>query len=66
MPAAAPIVLPQRAGSPLTGQKTHLGNLHLPTGGIGIEDVVGLLIRDFAVDPLRADWERIVDVGTRG
>lgn len=60
MPAAEPVVLPQRGGSPLAGAKTHLGNLHLPTGEIGIEAVVELLIRDFAVDPLRADWSDVL------
>ena len=63
--AAAAIVLPQRTGSPLTQAKTHLGRLHLPSGPIGVEDVVELLIRDFAAVPLRPDWQRVLDDNRR-
>ncbi len=59
--AAAPIVLPQRPGSPLAQTKAHLGRLHLPTGLIAVEDVVELLIRDFAAVPLRPDWREVLD-----
>jgi hypothetical protein len=60
VPAAEPIVLAQPSGSPLTGVKTHLSRLHLPTGRIGIEEIVELLITDFAVDPLRSDWKELL------
>lgn len=58
--AARSIVLKQRAGSQLTGQKTYLGNLHLPTARIFLEDLVELLIREFSVDPLSNNWEAIL------
>ena len=60
VPAAGSIVLRQRAASPLENQKTFLGNLHLPTGRILLDDIVELLIREFRVDPLRGDWEDIL------
>lgn len=50
-------ILKQRTGSPIAYQKTHLGKVHFPTGGIVIEDVAELLIREFGVDPLRDDWQ---------
>lgn len=58
--AAAPIVLPQPSGSPLAETKTHLSKLHLPTGRVGIEDIVELLITDFAVTTLRPDWQTVL------
>jgi hypothetical protein len=58
--ATTPVVLPQREGSGVAGMKTHLSRLHLPTGQLLIEDVVELLIRDFAVVPLRDDWEHVL------
>lgn len=60
VPAAPSIVLPQRAGSRRTTEKTHLGGLHLPTGRIGIADIAELLIRDFEVVPRREDWETVL------
>ena len=42
---------------------TYLNQLHLLTGRIVIEDIVEVLIREFAVVPLRTDWERILDDG---
>lgn len=56
VPAAGSIILGQRAGSPLKDQKTFLGNLHLPTGHVTLENIVGLLIREFQVVPRRDDW----------
>jgi hypothetical protein len=58
--AARSVVLKQRVGSQLAGQKTYLGNFHLPTARVFLEDVVELLIREFIVDPLRSDWEAIL------
>ena len=34
---------------------------HLPTGRVALEDFLRLLIRDFAVRPLRSDWEAILN-----
>jgi hypothetical protein len=59
--AAAPIILPQRPGSPVAQTKTHLARLHLPTGPIAVEDVVELLIRDLAAVPRRPDWQHVLD-----
>lgn len=58
--AAGAVELRQRAGSRLTGRKTHLGAFHLPTGQVLLEDGVELLVREFAVDPLLPDWESIL------
>lgn len=58
--AADSIVLQQRIGSRLATRKTHLGRLHFPTRHILLEDIVELLIREFRVDPLRADWEAVL------
>ncbi len=33
---------------------------HIPVGRITIEDVIGLLLRDFGVKPLREDWEDVL------
>jgi hypothetical protein len=56
-PVARAIHLQQRHGDT---QKTYLGNLHFPTGRIALEDIVELLIREFHVDPRRADWEAVL------
>jgi hypothetical protein len=61
MPAAAPVTLAQAYGSRIADQKTHLGKLHLPTGRIGIEEIVELLIVDFIVDPIFPNWKEILD-----
>ncbi len=41
-----------------------LGKMHLPTGGhvglVTLADIVRLLIAEFAVEPRRPDWARIV------
>jgi hypothetical protein len=63
VPAAAPLVLPQRPNSAMARRPTYLNQLHLLTGRIVIEDIVEVLIREFAVVPLRTDWERILDDG---
>lgn len=63
VPAAKSIVLPQRLGSALANRQTHLGKLHLLTGRVQIEDVIEVLIREFAVGPLRADWEAVLARG---
>lgn len=63
--AAGAIVLKQRAGSRLAGRKTQLGRFHLPTGDIQLEDIVELLIREFAVEPLRPDWATVLHENRR-
>lgn len=60
VPAAGSIVLKQRAGSPLAQRRTFLGSLHLPTGRIALEDIVVLLIREFAAVPRRSDWDEVL------
>lgn len=60
IPAAGSVILPQRPGSPLATQKTYLDDLHFPTGHIFLEDIAGMLIREFRVDPLRADWADVL------
>lgn len=59
--AAAPVVLPQRVNSGVGNLKTFLNRLHLPTGPLVIEDVIDLLIRDFAVVPRDDDWEAVIE-----
>ncbi len=63
IPAARTVVLAQRDGSPRAGARAHLGSLHFPTGPIGTAPVVGMLIREFSVDPVRPDWARVLDAG---
>lgn len=60
LPAARPVVLPQRVNSGVAALRTYLNRLHLPTGRILVEDVIELLIREFAAVPLVADWEAIL------
>ncbi len=60
VPAAASVVLAQRAGTPRADARTHLGSLHLPTGPINLADVVRMLITEFRVDPIRSDWKRVL------
>lgn len=38
---------------------------HLPTGRVSLEDVLRLAISEFAVKPLRPDWETILDDALR-
>lgn len=37
-----------------------LGKVHLPTGAVGLEQIVALAIVELGVEPLREDWERLV------
>lgn len=37
-----------------------LGKVHLPTGTVGLEQVVALAIVELGVEPLRGDWERLI------
>lgn len=60
VPAAGPVILPQPDGSRVAGAKTHLSKLHLPTGRIGIEEIVELLVADFNVDPLLPNWREVL------
>jgi hypothetical protein len=41
-----------------------LGELHLPTGAIRLEDIVALAIEELGAEPLREDW-RVV-LGAQG
>lgn len=36
-------------------------HLHIPTGRVSIESIVRLLIEEFAVEPLNANWEAVID-----
>lgn len=36
-----------------------LGKVHLPTGMVGLEQVIALAIVELGVEPLRDDWERL-------
>jgi hypothetical protein len=38
-----------------------LGKVHLPTGTVGLEQVVALAIVELDVEPLRDDWKRLID-----
>ena len=60
MPVIGSIVLPQHPGSAVASAKTHLGKMHMPTGRVSVEDIVEMLIREFAVDPQRADWMEVL------
>jgi hypothetical protein len=61
VPAAGSIVLQQRFESKLAHRKTHLGRIHFPTQHMVVEDIVESLIREFLADPLRADWEAVLN-----
>lgn len=61
VPAAEPVILPQPDGSPVAGRKTYLNKLHLPTGRIGLEDVIEFLITDLQVVPRLPNWNEILD-----
>ena len=37
--------------------RTELGEAHLPTGRVALEDFVNLVIEDFNVLPVRDDWK---------
>ncbi|MCA9880754.1 MAG: hypothetical protein KC442_23315 [Thermomicrobiales bacterium] len=64
IPAARTVVLEQREGSPRAGARTHPGALHFPTGPARTATGVDMLIREFGVDPVRKDWERVLGAGT--
>ena len=38
-----------------------VGEMHLPTNRVLLEDVVELLIREFSIVPLRPDWQAVLD-----
>lgn len=38
----------------------HLREAHLPTGRVALEEVLRLAIHEFAVEPLRNDWEEVL------
>jgi hypothetical protein len=61
-----------RGRSSITGPHLHvradidigdrwLGKVHLPTGLIRLTDIVGLAVEDLGAQPLREDWERLID-----
>ncbi len=60
VPAAGTVVMAQRHNSPIASSKTYLGRVHFPTGTILLEDVIELLIREFAVVPRYSDWQAIL------
>lgn len=37
-----------------------LGKVHLPTGAIGLKDIVALAIEELGAEPLREDWELLL------
>lgn len=46
-----------------TGIGASLGGIHkyhFPTGRVSLEDVLGLVIREFGVEPVRDDWEDVL------
>lgn len=46
-----------------TGVGASLGSVHkyhFPTGRVSLEDVLRLAIREFQVQPVRADWEEVL------
>lgn len=38
---------------------------HVPTGPVSLAEVVLMLVRDFGVEPLRADWETVLEAERR-
>lgn len=38
-----------------------LGKVHLPTAAIPLENIVALVINELGAEPLREDWESVVD-----
>jgi hypothetical protein len=38
-----------------------LGKVHLPSSTVGLEQVLALAIVEFGVEPLRDDWEQVID-----
>jgi hypothetical protein len=53
IPRVAPIPLPRTDPA----RSVALGEMHLPTNHVLLEDIVELLIREFAIAPLRPDWQ---------
>ena len=53
LPRVAPIPLPRTEPA----RAVSLGEMHVPTNHIHLEDVIELLIREFAFAPLRPDWQ---------
>jgi hypothetical protein len=56
---AAPIPLAAPAGD-APPRRLAIDKAHFPTDRVSFEEVVGLLIRDFDIEPHREDWERIL------
>jgi hypothetical protein len=61
-----------RGASPITRPHMHVGadvqvgdrwlaKVHLPTGPVGLEQVVALAIAELGTEPLRDDWQRLID-----
>jgi hypothetical protein len=61
VPPAGAVIMAQRPGSPREGAKTYLGDLHIPTARIFLEDVVEFLIRDFDVVTLKPNWRTLLE-----
>ena len=53
IPRIPPMPLPRTDPT----REVALGEMHLPTNYVHLEDIVELLIREFAIVPLRADWQ---------
>lgn len=47
-------------GSGAGDLRARFSKYHLPTGRVTVEDVVLLAVREFGVEPLRRDWERVL------
>jgi hypothetical protein len=58
--AAPSIILPQPPGSSMAMRRTMLGDLHIPSGHVSIEDLVELLIAEFHVVPRLANWKAVI------
>lgn len=41
-----------------------LGKVHLPTGMVGLEQIIALAVVELGVEPLRDDWERLIAEAT--
>jgi hypothetical protein len=58
----SPITRPHmHVGANIQVSDRWLGKVHLPTGTVGLEQVVALAIVELDVEPLRDDWKRLID-----
>jgi hypothetical protein len=40
--------------------RAEIHRAHIPTGRVAVEDVIRFVITEFGVEPLRADWDRVL------